>query len=373
MTGPGFGLIGTGFMGKCHALAYAAVAATFEGLPRPRLVSVCDVDAARAEACARAWGFGRPATDWRSVVADPAVDIVSITTPNAVHAEMAIAALQAGKHVHCEKPMALTLADAERMAAAAAAAPGRTRLGYNYTANPALAHAARLVADGTLGRIVHARALYDEDYMADPELPWSWRCRRSEAGLGALGDIGCHAVSILTMLVGPIAAVVADIGAAHATRPIPGRPGEAGAVDNEDVASALLRFASGTSGVLTTSRAAHGTKNAIRIELHGTRGTLRFDQERMNELQLFLAEGEPATRGFRTILTGPLHAPYDRFCPAPGHGLGFNDLKVIEVAEFLEAIAGRRPAAFDFAAGLAIERVVHGIARSAEEGGWVTV
>jgi len=373
MTGLGLGLIGTGFMGKCHALAYAAVAATFEGLPRPRLAAVCDADGVRAAACAEAWGFERATDDWRSVVSDPAVDIVSITTPNAMHAEMAITALQAGKHVHCEKPMALTLADAERMAAAANAAPGRTRLGYNYTANPALAHAARLVADGTLGRLVHARALYDEDYMADPELPWSWRCRKSEAGLGALGDIGCHAVSILTMLVGPIAAVVADIGAAHATRPIPGRPGEVGAVDNEDVASALLRFASGTSGVLTTSRAAHGTKNAIRIELHGVRGTLRFDQERMNELQLFLAEGEPATRGFRTILTGPLHAPYDRFCPAPGHGLGFNDLKVIEVAQFLEAIAGRRPPAFDFAAGLAIERVVHGIARSAEAGGWVSV
>ncbi len=369
----GLGLIGTGFMGKCHALAYGAVGAVFEGLPPPRLAVVCDVDEARAEACAAAWGFERATTDWRAVIADPAVDIVSITTPNARHAEMAIAALAAGKHVHCEKPMALTLADAERMAAAAAAAPGRTRLGYNYTANPTLAHAARLVADGTLGRVFHVRALYDEDYMADAALPWSWRCRRSEAGLGALGDIGCHAVSILAMLVGPISAVVADTAAAYPTRPLPDRPGETGTVENEDLAAALLRFAGGASGVLATSRAAHGTKNAIRIELHGTRGLLRFDQERMNELQLFLADGPPETRGFRTILTGPAHPPYGRFCPAPGHGLGFNDLKVIEVAQFLEAIAAGSSPSFDFAAGLAVERVIHAIARSAEEGRWVEV
>lgn len=373
MQRPGLGLIGTGFMGKCHALAYGAVGATFEGLPRPRLAVLCDVEAGHAAAMASAWGFERSSTDWRAVVSDPEVDIVSITTPNAVHAEMVIAALAAGKHVHCEKPMAVSLADAERMAAAAATAPGLTRLGYNYTSNPALSHAARLVADGTLGRLIHVRALYDEDYMADPELPWSWRCRRSEAGLGALGDIGCHAVAILTMLAGPIDAVVADMATAHPTRPIAGKPGERGVADNDDVASALLRFASGASGVLTTSRAAHGTKNAIRIELHGTRGTLRFDQERMNELSLFLAEGEEATRGFRTILTAPVHPPYGRFCPAPGHGLGFNDLKVIEVADFLGAIAGTRAPAFDFAEGLTVERVIHAVARSADSGAWVTI
>ncbi len=154
MKRPGLSLIGTGFMGKCHALAYGTVGATFEGLPRPRLAVLCDVEAGHAAATAAAWGFERSVTDWRAVVADPDVDIVSITTPTAAHAEMAIAALAAGKHVHCEKPMAVTLADAERMAAAAAAAPGLTRLGYNYTSNPALAHAARLVADGTLGRLV---------------------------------------------------------------------------------------------------------------------------------------------------------------------------------------------------------------------------
>jgi len=373
-AGLGIGLVGTGFMGKCHALAFNAVAATFERLPRPRLAVLCDADAGRAAEAAAVFGFDRATADWRAVVDDPAVDLVAVATPNATHAEIAVAALAAGKHVYCEKPMALGLADAVRMAEAADEAPGlRTRLGYNYTANPALEHARRLIADGTLGRIVHARALYDEDYMADAALPWSWRCRKAEAGLGALGDIGCHAVSILHRLVGPIVRVVADVDTAHRERPLPDRPGEVGDVDNEDVAAALLRFSSGASGALATSRAAHGYKNGIRIEVQGTLGTLRFDQERMNELGLFLAAGEPALRGFRTVLTGPLHPPYGAFCPAPGHGLGFNDLKVIEVAGFLAAIADDDPYPLDFAEGLAIERVIHGIARSAEEGRWLDV
>lgn len=373
MTAIGVGLIGTGFMGKCHALAFKAVAAAMGGMSPPRLEVIADMDFPRAETLAKNTGFTRATKDWRELLADPAIDLIAITTPNGLHREMAIAALESGKHVYCEKPMALTLADAEAMAAAARGARGRTRLGYNYTSNPLLRLSAKIIREGQLGAIVHVRALYDEDYMADPDLAWSWRCERSAAGLGALGDLGCHAFSILHMLIGPVAAVVADMKAAHPKRPLANQPGEFGAVDNEDVASALLRFENGVSGIFTTSRAAHGFKNGIRIEIHGTHGTLIFDQERMNEISLFMAEGEGETRGFRRILAGPLHPPFERFCPAAGHGLGFNDLKTIEVATFLNGITEGTPIPFDFEEGLRIERVIHGIARSAETGKWENV
>ena len=241
----------------------------------------------------------------------PAVGVVSITTPNRLHREMALAAVAAGKHVWCEKPMALTLAEAEEMAAAAEAAGVVTLVGYNYVRNPAFRHAQRLVAEGAIGRVVHFRGFVDEDYQADPELAWSWRARLEEAGLGALGDLGCHLVSMACGLCGPVESLVADMATVHATRPLADGRGR-GRVENEDVASALVRFAGGVTGVIATSRAAWGRKNRLGWEVHGERGMIAFEQERMNELQLFVNEGPAATQGFRTILTGPAHPPYRR-------------------------------------------------------------
>lgn len=368
----GVGLIGTGFMGKCHALAYGAVVPVFGGPLRPRLLKLADADPAIGAQRAAEFGFAEAVTDWRAIIADPAIALVSITTPNALHREMAEAALAAGKHVWCEKPMGLTLHDAESMAAAAQTATGRTQLGYNYIRNPLIAEAKRLIEAGELGRITHFRGAVDEDYMADGDIPWSWRCRLADAGLGALGDIMVHLVSLAHTLMGGIDSLTAQTETIHKTRPLPDRPGEGGAVENEDAAQALVRFASGASGVLATSRAAWGRKNRLAFEIHGTKGTLIYDQERMNELQFFSASGDASTRGFRTILSGPVHAPYGAFCPAPGHGLGFNDLKVIELNGLLRAIDGQAdPLAIDFAAGLAIERVIHAMVTSAQTGTWI--
>lgn len=367
----GVAVIGTGFMGRCHALAWRQLHAIFDELPVPDLVAVSDAVPATARAAAATFGFAHAVADWREIMADPRIQAVSITTPNGMHREMALAALAAGKHVWCEKPMAVTLADAEAMAAAARGARGRTILGYNYTRNPLITEARRLVAQGAIGRIIHVRGTVDEDYLADPELPWSWRLRKAEAGLGTLGDLACHLIAMLHLLVGPVSRVQGDMATVHQTRPIPGRPGERGAVENEDVAQALVRFEGGASGVLGFSRVAWGRKNRVSWELHGTRGMLAFDQERMNELQIFTAEGPPETRGFRTIIAGPAHPPFGRFVPAPGHGLGFNDLKVIEAACFLDAIARRQPAELDFEQGLQIERTIHAIARAAESEGWI--
>lgn len=372
MTSLGIALIGTGFMGKCHAMAWSHVRAVFGDVPDIRLETLCDIDPDLTLKRSRDYGFARPETDWRKLIEDDRIDIVSITAPNNVHREMAVAFLEAGKHVWCEKPMALTLAEAEAMAAAAAKARGRTLLGYNYIKNPAVLHARELVAAGVIGDVVHFRGQVDEDYLASPEVPWSKRARIDLWGLGTLGDITCHLVSFAHLLVGDIASVAADMETVVRQRPVPGT-NEMREVENEDIAHAIVRFRNGISGTLTSSRAAWGRKNLIRFEIHGRKGMLTFDQERLNELQLYVNEGPEATRGFRTILTGPAHSPYGQFTPAPGHQLGFNELKVIEAKHLLDCISSGAECFVNFAEGLKIERVIHGMARSARERAWVDI
>ncbi|TKA96830.1 Gfo/Idh/MocA family oxidoreductase [Cereibacter changlensis] len=371
MTKIGVGMIGTGFMGKTHALAWRNVKAVMGCAAVPELAVLCDTPLDRAEAFAGQLGFARATDDWRALVADPAVQVVSITTPNRLHHEMALAALAAGKHVWCEKPMALTLSQAEEMEAAARKAGVVTLVGYNYLRNPAYAHAQRLLAEGAIGRVVQFRGWVDEDYQADPELPWTWRATLAEAGLGALGDLGCHLVSLATGLMGPVESLIADTQVIHQTRPLP--DGGRAAVENEDAASALLRFAGGAQGSMVISRSAWGRKSRLGFEVHGTEGMIVYDQERMNELQIYQNRGPLAEQGFKTILTGPAHPPYGAFCPAPGHQLGFNDLKVIECAALVEALSGGAKAHPDFTDALAFERAIHAMAESARTGQRVTL
>lgn len=364
---PGVALIGTGFMGKCHAMAWRNVATAFGGEP-PRLVVLADTPADQAQRFARDFGFAQATGDWREAVTHPEVEVVSITTPNGLHREMAEAALEASKHVWLEKPMALSVADAEHMAAVAQASGKVTLLGYSYLRSPAMRHAAALVAEGVIGQPIHFRGVYDEDYMADPALPWSWRLTRAQGGLGALGDLGCHLVSVMCALMGPVASLIAQMDTVIADRP---HQGGTARVENEDQAQALIRFASGASGEFSCSRVARGYKCCLAWEVQGTEGTIRFDQERMNELWLF-RPGD-ATEGFTRILTGPAQPGFAAFCPAPGHNFGFNEMKVVECHQLLQAIAGEAPCGPDFAEGLVIERIIHGIAQSAETGARVTV
>lgn len=354
-------------MGKSHALAYGAVKSVFGDVPAPRLELLCDQPIDKAKEMASQFGFARSTGDWRELVDDRAVDIVCITTPNKMHAEMALAALGAGKHVHCEKPMALTLDQARDMAKAAKRASTKTIVGYNYIQNPAFAHTQKLIHDGAIGRIVHFRGFVDEDYQADPDTAWSWRATKADAGLGALGDLGCHLISMAIGLVGPVDRVTADMDIVHPTRPT-ADGGEHRAVENEDIASALIRFSSGVSGIISSSRSAWGRKNYLAFEVHGTKGMIRFDQERMSELQLYQNSGDAAQQGFKTILTGSDHPPYGQFCPAPGHQLGFNDLKTIEAHSFLRAIAEGTPSYPSFVDALEIEKIIHAIAQSGQSG-----
>jgi predicted dehydrogenase len=337
-------------------------------------VALCDVDSSHARQKASEFGFNSATTNWRDLLADPTIHLISITSPNGMHREMAVAALEAGKHVWCEKPMALTLADAEAMTAAAAKAKGQvTALGYAYLRNPALQYARQLITEGAIGEVFDFRGSVDEDYMADPSLPWSWRLTRRDAGLGTLGDLTCHLVSLAHELVGEIGSLCAMADVVHDQRPLAGEAGKLAQVENDDIAHAVVRFRSGARGVLSSSRIAHGRKNGLRIEVHGSKGMLWLDNERMNELNLYVADGPVAARGFRRILSSPAHPAYGKFCPAPGHGLGFNELKVIELAEILHAIQQTPSNHIDFARGLRIEKVIHAFAQSSAARAWVSI
>lgn len=362
----GVGLIGTGYMGKCHALAWNAVLPVFGDCPRPRLIGLAEVDADLASVRAQQFGFERSTANWRALISDPEIEIISITTPNAFHAEMVIAAFEAGKHVWCEKPMSVGFEDATRMAAAARQSGCVAILGYNYIQNPLIRQMGRMIDDGEIGEINHVRIEMDEDFMADPESLFYWKSEAS-SGYGALDDFAVHPLSILQTLFGTPTRVFA-----HMTKPYGARPTQDGsrrAVETYDIASVLFELGA-ISGVLAVNRSAWGRKGRIAIQIFGSAGSIVYDQERMNELQFYKA-GQGARSGYTTILSAPDHFPYDRFIPAPGHGLGFNDLKAIECRELLAAIEGRGARVVDFDAGLEIERCVHAMAQSHAEQRWI--
>jgi predicted dehydrogenase len=363
----GVGVIGTGFMGKAHALAFAAASSVFDLERRSHLAVLADADEARARGCAERWGFDRGVGDWRALIADPEVEVVAIATPNHLHAEMALAALAAGKAVYCEKPMATDLAGARLMAERAR---GRqTLLGYNYLRGPAIGLMKAMIAAGEIGEIVAFKGRFAEDYMADPAVPHSWRCVRALAGSGALGDLGSHLIGFALHLAGDVQAVVGETSTIIAMRPTSG--GGTAPVENDDQVHAVLRFANGARGIIDISRIAWGHKNHLAVEVTGTKGTLVFDQERLNELHFYKAGQSPRTGGFSTILAGPQHPPYGAFSPAAGHQLGYGDLKTAEVGHLLKGLAGREALYPDFAVGLVIERIAAAIERASAERRWV--
>ncbi|MGB0709221.1 MAG: Gfo/Idh/MocA family protein [Candidatus Puniceispirillaceae bacterium] len=370
----GIGVIGTGFMGKAHSIAYSASASVFGTGLRPRLEMVCDLSPERAQNRATDLGFSRYSADWQDVVNDPAINLISVCTPNDTHAEISIAALKAGKHVWCEKPMSTTLSDSVAMRDMAAASTGKTIVGYNYTKNPAVTHARRLIEEGHIGRVSGFFCRYDVDNEADGNRPWSWRMSRDKSGTGANGDVLSHVISIGHYLTGStISRVVGDIAIIHSQRRDENSPNTEKTVDNDDMVSALVTFANGVKGHIGASRVTWGRKCGLRWEIHGTEGTILYDQERLNELKLFTRNSDPATDGFRTILTGPLHPPYSAFLPNGGHSLGYMDVKICELHELLTAIEQDKQVWPNFEDGLAIEYVMDAVDRSALSGQWVEV
>ncbi|MFF7709563.1 Gfo/Idh/MocA family oxidoreductase [Pseudomonas sp. NPDC007930] len=366
----GLGLIGTGFMGRAHALAFHNAQAAFDLPLAVRPLLVADANPAKARDCAQAWGFEGAAESWQALVADPRIGLVAITTPNLLHHPMALAALAAGKAVYCEKPLATTFAEATAMRDAARAAGVVTRVGYNYQQNPTLLLAQQLIASGELGEITGFTGDFSEDFMADPAGAFTWRCLAEQGG-GALADLGSHLLALTRLLLGDVAAVCADLHHCHRQRPAEG--GGTRAVEVDDQAHVLVRLANGARGTLGTSWLRHGRKNRLAFEVNGTRGTLCYDQERLNELRLFRAQPGQLLQGFQTLLAGPHLPAYAAFCPAAGHQLGYNELKTLEVRGLIEALAGRAAPGVDFEEAWQIERLGAACRTSAAEQRWVTL
>ncbi len=375
----GVGMAGYAFMGAAHAQAWRTAPHVF-GLPlRPELTVLCGRDPAATAAAAQRYGFRATETDWHALLDRDDVQLIDVCTPGSWHAEMSIAALDAGKHVLCEKPLANTVAEAEAMAAAAERARARgvrAMVGFNYRRVPAIALARELVAAGRIGTIRHVRASYLQDWLADPAFPLTWRLQREQAGSGALGDLGSHLVDLAQHLTGQL---ITGVSAASTTfiaqRPLAtGEPGRTGAVTVDDAVAFTARLGTGTLASFEATRFAAGRKNALRIELNGEHGSLAFDLERLNELAYYDRGEDTATAGFRRILvTEPGHPYLSAWWP-PGHVLGWEHTFVHEVRDLVTAIAAGEDPAPSFADGLQVQRVLAAVADSAaKDSQWTPV
>ncbi|AXI47312.1 oxidoreductase [Sulfitobacter sp. SK012] len=360
----GIGIIGGGYMGKAHAVAYAAVGAIFNTRLRPRLEMVAASSKASAERYRDAFGFARAADDWEALIRDPKVEAVVIASPQSTHRVAAELAFSLGKPVFCEKPLGASQEDAQAMTAAASASGLVNMIGFNYIRTPASQYARQLIAEGALGQITWFRGEHTEDFLADPAIPANWRTD-GEAN-GTMGDLAPHMINAALALLGPVDSVMAQIETVHTTR------GDA-VVSNDDQGQMMCRFANGAMGHMHFSRIATGRKMGYAYEITGTKAAIRFDQEDQNALWLYKAEGPEAERGFRKILTGPAHPNYEPFCQGPGHGTGYQDQIIIEARDFLEAIADGAPRWPTFADGLAVSRVVTAARTSNTTGSWTSV
>jgi len=370
----GIGVIGTGFMGKAHSIAYSASASVFGIGLRPNLEIVCDLSPERANQRATDLGFSRHTDKWQDVVNDPRVDLISVCTPNNTHSEISIAALEKGKHVWCEKPMSSSLEDSQIMAEVAEKSNSKTIVGYNYTKNPVVIHARKIIEKGTLGRISGFFCRYDVDNEADGSKPWSWRMSKELSGTGSNGDILSHVISVGHYLINSrISNVVGDISIIHKQRKDPKENEKSKIVDNDDMVSALVHFENGVHGHIGASRVSWGKKCGLTWEIHGTEGTITYNQERLNEIKLFTRQSDSSTDGFRTILSGPEHPFYSSFLPNGGHGLGFMDVKICELQGLLNAIENNKPTWPNFNDGLAIEKVMERIDESAITKQWLSI
>ena len=378
------GLIGAGFMGKAHATAFKNVPLIFGNEPgRPVLEIIADVDAQAVEKRAAEFGFPRWTTEWREVIQDPQVDLIDITTPNHLHAEMAIAAAEAGKHVYCEKPLANNSADAARIVAAVEKAGVTSIVGFNYLKNPAQAFARQLIQEGELGEITLFRGTFDQDFLANPDIPFSWRLDRLLAGTGALGDLGSHTIGFAHFLVGEILEVCGVETTKIKERTIPsGGSGYAASaqsgaskrtVENEDIMEFLIRFENGAIGSIGTSRIGMGRKLGLGYEIQGTKGSLSFTQERMNEIQLYRHTDPDREKGYKTVYIGPEHPGYGAFFGLAGIGLGYNDQKIIEAHDLITAVALGQPVQPDVRFAYGVNKVIDAVDASCREHRWVRV
>jgi predicted dehydrogenase len=379
------GMVGYAFMGAAHSHAWRTAPRFFDLPLRPELAVLVGRNAGAAAEAAERMGWNETATDWREVIRRDDVDLIDICTPGDTHAEIAIAALEAGKHVLCEKPLANSVEEAERMVAAADAAAERgvrAMCGYSYRRTPALSLARELVREGRLGTIRHVRAQYLQDWLSDENVPLTWRMNKEKAGSGSLGDIGAHIIDAAQWITGSsIIGVSALMETFVAERPVGGNmvglggsgdaSGERGPVTVDDAAAFTARFDGGAVGVFEATRFALGRKNAIRLEINGSDGSLAFDFEDMNILEFYNGTTDSRTSGFRRIqVTEPDH-PYTGHWWPVGHGLGYEHGFTHQVVDLVNALDNGSQPSPSFAEALGVQRVLAAVERSAaDESRW---
>jgi predicted dehydrogenase len=382
-------MVGYAFMGAAHSQAWRTVNRVFDLPLRATMVAVAGRTPEAVHAAADRLGWAEAVTDWRELLDRPDIDLIDVCTPGDSHAEIAIAALRAGKHVLCEKPLANSVTEAAAMVAAAEAARAygqRSMCGYNYRRVPAVTLLRDLIAAGRLGDIRHVRAVYLQDWITDPEFPLVWRLQREVAGSGALGDIGAHIIDLTQFVTGQnVVGVSALTETFIKQRPLPtqstglaatslGGDAASGAVTVDDAALFVARLSGGAVATYEATRFATGRKNGLRIEVNGSRGSAVFDLERLNELEFYDATAAPETRGFsRILVTEPEHPYLSAWWP-PGHLIGYEHSFTHQARDLIEAIAAGTDPTPSFADALGVQRVIDAVERSASTGtGWVAV
>lgn len=367
----GVGMVGYSFMGAVHSQAWRTVGRVFDLPLAPRMRVLCGRDHGGVTAAAARFGWADTESDWKTLLRRDDVQLVDICTPGDSHAEIATAALEAGKHVLCEKPIANSVAEAVSMTEAARRAREhgvRSMVGFNYRRVPALTLARRLVAEGRIGTLRHVRARYLQDFIVDPESPMMWRLDRERAGSGALGDIGAHIVDLTQYVTGErVSGVSALTETFVPERPMGDGTGRRGKVTVDDAALFIARMTGGAVASFEATRFATGRKNAMRLELNGSAGSLAFDFESMNELQFYDGTEDAEVGGFRRILVTEPEHPYMEAWWPPGHGLGYEHTFIHETRDLLEAIATGADPRPSFEDGLGVQRVLEAVEDSAAD------
>ncbi|MFP3238903.1 MAG: Gfo/Idh/MocA family oxidoreductase [Caldivirga sp.] len=370
----GVGLIGHGFMGRAHSLAWRNITLFTDSPLTPVLKAVAGRSEDALRGFAARFGFERYYTDYRLMIKDPGIDIIDNVTPNYMHAEPTIEAMEAGKHVIVEKPMAMNSREAYEMVRVAERTGVINMVAHNYRFVPAIVLARQLIGSGSLGRIYHFRALYLQQSLANPEAPMTWRLRREYAGYGTIADLGSHVIDLARYLIGEVVSVNGTLYTFNRFR-VNQATGVREEVNVDEGFTAMLRFENGAVGLIEASKLATGHYNSLIIEVNGSEGSIRFDLERINELEVHLAkDGELS--GFRRILVTQRTHPYLRFWWPPGHVLGWEHTFTHEIYHFLTRLAEGKdvaPEAANFRDGLRVMRIIEAIAESSEKGTWVSV
>jgi predicted dehydrogenase len=368
------GLVGYDFMGRAHSNAWRQAPRFFDLPADVRMKTICGRNRAAVRKAAAKLGWEKFATDWRDVVADPELDIIDICTPNDTHCEMALAAARAGKAILCEKPLALDVAECERMLAAVRKARVVHMVCHNYRRIPAIALAKEMIEGGELGnRIYHYRARYAQDWIADPKFPLVWRLQSKVAGSGAHGDINAHIIDLARYLVGEFREVCASMETFVKERPVSLGARRKGKVTVDDAVTMIGRFRNGALANLEATRFAAGRKNSITIEINGSGGSLFFDFEEMNRLRFYNSLDPEGRRGFRDIsVTEPTHPFVKNWWPA-GHLIGYEHTFVHTIADFVQAVVRRKNVQPTFEDGLLNQRVLEAATKSARTKRWVKV